>query len=378
LRATARWFTHLKRQRRALRITAGNPQDVCFPLAYELATHHGPPGPDADAIAQDILRDRHGDAEPAGVQQLADYLAEPAVVTELTGRLHRGWQAALTAGAGWAAHSPAAIEALRACVEALGAGHADSAWRMLRDSRAGQVLGEALRYPGGADVLHEAIRTVVPAAATTGLPVALGLQRGAMTAMPSLTDDPAESPVLERSVRRRVHSTLRRQGLDDRQPVATVVDDEVARVTEGFGLFTPALAACFAIGVLLAPALRPLGEPSQEVLPEFARRLTAQLAREGYVLHARRNLAGSQPLTIGASGDLDHVLRELLEFHRPFLHRLWTRLHGFDVRGERLEHAQDMRDLITGVVRSTSLDLRTKVRRALDAQLASAELETAS
>ncbi|WIX91377.1 hypothetical protein [Amycolatopsis sp. DG1A-15b] len=69
-------------------------------------------------------------------------------------------------------------------------------------------------------------------------------------------------------------------------------------------------------------------------------------------------------------------MRELREFAKQFLGRLWIRLHGFDVRGDLPAGAGDVRDLVTGVVRSTSLDLRTKVRRALVARLP--ELEAVS
>jgi hypothetical protein len=133
------------------------------------------------------------------------------------------------------------------------------------------------------------------------------------------------------------------------------------------------LATCFALGVVLAPALRPLDGAAPGNVPEFARQLNAQVAREGYVLHARRALAGATPLTPQPDAEL---LRELREFAKQFLGRLWVRLHGFDVRGDVPAAAAEVRDLVTGVVRSTSLDLRTKVRRALVARLP--ELEAVS
>src|SRR4051794_1855389 len=40
LEATARWFTVLKKTRRALGIVGGNPQDLYFQLCFELATEH--------------------------------------------------------------------------------------------------------------------------------------------------------------------------------------------------------------------------------------------------------------------------------------------------------------------------------------------------
>ncbi|ANN17311.1 hypothetical protein SD37_17765 [Amycolatopsis orientalis] len=357
LRATAAWFTQLKRQRRALRITAGDVQDVCFPLAYELATASGAPGPEAPATAAAALRDLHGEGGAAGVDQLTAHLTDPGRSAALTAELHRRWHAESAV--------PQDIPVLRAFVEDL----SDAAWRTLADSAAGHALGLALRQPGGAGALDEAVQEI------SGLPAPdLGLQRGDRTAIPPLNRRDETGPeLLERSVERRVRATLRRLPADERPPVADLVDDELARVAAGFGLGLPALAACFALGVVLAPALRPLDGAAPAGVPEFARRLNAQVAREGYVLHARRALAGATPLTPRPDAEL---LRDLREFAKQFLSRLWVRLHGFDVRGDLPADAEDVRDLVTGVVRSTSLDLRTKVRRALVARLP--ELEAVS
>lgn len=350
LRATAAWFTHLKRQRRALRITAGNVQDVCFPLAYELATGFGSPGPDAAATAAAALRDLHGEGGSAGVDQLTAYLADPRQEARLTAELRRRWAAETVV--------PQDIAALQTFVDDL----SDAAWRTLADSAAGHALGLGLRKAGGVRELSEIVREI------SRLPAPdLGLQRGDRTAVPPLNRrDETGAELLERSVERRVRATLRRLPVDERPSVEDLVDDELTRVAAGFGLGLPALAACFALGVVLAPALRPLDGAAPAGVPEFARRLNAQVAREGYVLHARRALAGATPLTPRPDAEL---LRDLREFAKHFLGRLWVRLHGFDVRGDLPADAADVRDLVTGVVRSTSLDLRTKVRRALMARL---------
>ncbi|WP_086839432.1 hypothetical protein [Amycolatopsis kentuckyensis] len=349
LRATAAWFPHLKRQRRALRITAGDVQDVCFPLAYELATAFGMPGPAAPETAASALRELHGDGGEAGAARLTAYLADPRVTADLTAELHRRWHG--TADTGLAPEDAVAL--LGEFVDQL----SDAAWRALAGSAAGHAFGLALRRPEGTGALAEAV---------PGLPD-LGLQRGERTALPPLhRRDEAGPELLERSVERRVRATLRRLPAEERGAVAGLVDDELARVAAGFGLGQPALAACFALGVVLAPALRPLDGAAPASVPEFARQLNAQVAREGYVLHARRALAGTTPLTPRPDAEL---VRDLREFAKQFLGRLWIRLHGFDVRGELPAEAAAVRDLVTGVVRSTSLDLRTKVRRALVARL---------
>ena len=345
LRATAAWFTHLKRQRRALRITAGDVQDVCFPLAYELATAFGMPGPEAPEKAASALRELHGEGDEAGVAQLTAYLDDPRVAADLTADLRRHWHA----DAGLAPEDAVALLG-EFVVGPLRPGLAD-AGPLRRRTRlgAGSPPARRRRCPHRSRLSD------------------LGLQRGDRTAVPPLLRrDEAGPELLERSVERRVRATLRRLPADERGPVDALVDDERRRVVAGFGLGLPALATCFALGVVLAPALRPLDGAAPGEVPEFARQLNAQVAREGYVLHARRALAGATPLTPRPDPEL---VRELREFAKQFLGRLWIRLHGFDVRGDLPADAADVRDLVTGVVRSTSLDLRTKVRRALVARL---------
>ncbi|WP_116203098.1 hypothetical protein [Amycolatopsis circi] len=359
LRATAAWFPHLKRQRRALRITAGNVQDVCFPLAYELATAIGMPDASAPEQAATALREWHGEDSASGVDQLSRYLADPRHTADLTAELRHRWVTAPDA-------SPAAFVRL---LDAVANGFTDAAWQALADSPAGHAFGLALRQPGGTAALARAVREV------SGLPAPdLGLQRGERTAVPPLSQrDETGGELLERSIERRIRASLRRLPAAEQNPVADLVDEELLRAAAGFGLELPVLATCFVLGVVLAPALRPLDGPTSGDIPEFAQRLNAQVSREGYVLYARRALAGSTPLT--AQPD-DEIVRELREFAKRFLARLWARLHGFDVSGEVPATAADIRDLLTGVVRSTSLDLRTKVRRALVANLP--RLEAAS
>ncbi|MFE3170344.1 hypothetical protein ACFXPA_09325 [Amycolatopsis sp. NPDC059090] len=359
LRATAAWFTHLKRQRRALRITAGNVQDVCFPLAYELATTFAMPDASAPERAAAALREWHGEDGAAGVDQLSRYLADPQRTADLTAELRRRWHTT---------PDPGPAEDATALLDAVVNGFTDQAWQALADSPAGHAFGLALRQPGGTATLARAVREI------SGLPAPdLGLQRGERTAVPPLNQrDETGNELLERSIERRVRATLRRLPAAEQNPVASLVDEELSRAAAGFGLELPVLATCFALGVVLAPALRPLDAPRGDI-PDFAQRLNAQVAREGYVLYARRALAGSTPLT--AQPDAE-ILRELRAFAKRFLARLWARLHGFDVNGETPTAAADIRDLLTGVVRSTSLDLRTKVRRALVASLP--RLEAAS
>lgn len=92
--------------------------------------------------------------------------------------------------------------------------------------------------------------------------------------------------------------------------------------------------------------------------------------REAYVLQARRltvHEAGE------ASGPLAQIAAELRTPWRPYLRRLWVRLHGRDVRAAPVEEPDELWDLLDGVARSVILDHRTKVKNALSANAAAGE-----
>ncbi|MEV0340972.1 hypothetical protein AB0H49_18295 [Nocardia sp. NPDC050713] len=92
--------------------------------------------------------------------------------------------------------------------------------------------------------------------------------------------------------------------------------------------------------------------------------------REAYVLQARRltvHEAGE------ASGPLAQIAAELRTPWRPYLRRLWVRLHGRDVRAAPVEEPDELWDLLDGVARSVILDHRTKVKNALSANAVAGE-----
>src|ERR1700750_3133103 len=55
LRATAAWFEFLKRERRRLRITTGNAQELYFPACFELAITKGAPAQEDHEAAATVL-----------------------------------------------------------------------------------------------------------------------------------------------------------------------------------------------------------------------------------------------------------------------------------------------------------------------------------
>ena len=92
----------LKRERRRLRITTGNAQELYFPVCFELAVTKGAPvGEDHDA-ATTVLRDIHADRDRTAIEVLNQFVADQQVVAKLSEQLG-------TAGAtcGRAPRSPA-------------------------------------------------------------------------------------------------------------------------------------------------------------------------------------------------------------------------------------------------------------------------------
>lgn len=352
LARTASWYLACRRARRELGITAGNPQDRYFAVAYELATMHGAPDDDAHDVATQAVAAAH--ASGTTQDAVTAYLADAARAEEVERALKSGWLASVEAGAAWRD-----VDVVRDAHAAIVGGDA-AAWSRLTATAAS--VADALRHDGGETRLHEVVATASPAIESRGLAARLGLQVGAVTARPPVMG-PHDAPVLERSVQRRAAAAARRGQVHD---VAALVDDEVARATEPFGLFTPALHALLVLGIAAAPSLRPLEPASSDVA--LVRSLAAPLEREASVLHARRLTASVRASTPG----IQDVLDELTRFERPLLRRLWARLHGMDQHVGGDLGPGDAVDLLSGVVRSTILDVRQKVRKGIETHEAGA------
>lgn len=375
LQHAAAWHPVLKARRRALGITQGNAQERCFPLAFELATVHGAPGPDAEAIADAALAEAHDGAADASA--LAAALSTALADASLETRLADEWQRTTAATRDWAEHERASTDALAASLATLGGDDAERTWLAVLALDRPLALLEGLRVAGGDAALARAIEQTLPGASATGAAgTTLGLTRDRVRVAPRARGRGVDDAVLERSLERRIHALAR----GDRVPraaaaeAAGIVDDQMRRACAPAGL-DDATGAAFALGLLLAPGLRPLSaaEHRDARLPEVLRVIRHRLAQERFVLRARRYVVGDAVVAPVADAALAHVVRELVEFHRPFVRRLWARLHGMDathgVDGAPLD-AAGVRDLLTGVARSTSLDLRTRIRRTLERQAA--------
>lgn len=122
--------------------------------------------------------------------------------------------------------------------------------------------------------------------------------------------------------------------------------------------------AALIAGIEVAGELAPLDD---SIRPghQLAAQIQARLRKEAYVLHARRCLTGDAALHPRQR----QVVDELAAFSRPYLSRLWARLHGRDVWQESCADVDDVRSLLEGVARSVSLDHRQRIKAMLEVQV---------
>ncbi|MEC3952678.1 hypothetical protein VMT65_06515 [Nocardia sp. CDC153] len=120
-------------------------------------------------------------------------------------------------------------------------------------------------------------------------------------------------------------------------------------------------AAGLAEAVVGSAGSRGDGEPTGGGVA--ARLINGRWQREAYVLQARR-----MGVRVDATeGPLGAIAADLRVPWRPYLRRLWARLHGRDVREFPVYAADELWDLLDGVARSVILDHRMRVKRALAA-----------
>src|SRR6478752_8488254 len=90
--AAAAWFEALKRERRRLRITTGNAQELYFPVCFELAVTRGAPS-DADSdAATTVLRGIHDDRDRTAIEVLNQFVSDQQVVAKLSEQLRHSWR----------------------------------------------------------------------------------------------------------------------------------------------------------------------------------------------------------------------------------------------------------------------------------------------
>ncbi|MCV7279333.1 hypothetical protein H7J88_06700 [Mycolicibacterium flavescens] len=349
LRAAAAWFEVLKRERRRLRITTGNAQELYFPVCFELAVTRGFPDENASG-AEQLLREIHSERDRTAVEVLNRHVSDSAVIAELQRQLDASWRDVR------AGHE-SAEQFMTGLATVLGSGGEywesvarQRVWRLLVDSAAPYNLGAAARSDA------------------SDLPwslVVVGLSATEPQQPPDIVGADRARP-LDRSVVDRVRATLRRALDRDELPdVPTLCSEEVDRAAAPWGLLGEDKQATLVAGVELAGDLAPLS-PAAEPRYGLGRVIQARLRKEAYVLHARRYLADGGPI----HPRQQQVVDELAAFARPYSNRLWARLHGRDVWQEPCDDVDDVRAVLEGVARSVSLDHRQRIKSMLELQVA--------
>jgi hypothetical protein len=351
LRAAAAWFGTLKLERRRARIRTGNAQELYFPVCFELAVTKGAPGPQDHETATAVLREIHQGRDRNAIEVLLEYVGRPDVVAALSGQLDRSWG---DVRAGETALDPFLAE--------LGTvlGHAIShrttvarqrVWSAMIADVTPYNLGALARVEGGE--LPWSIVTI-------------GLSSVAPQRKPAIHSESDSDRPLDRSVVDRVRATLRRALDRDALPdIPLLCAEEVDRACAPWGLLGEDKQATLVAGIEIAVELAPL-DRSAASRYALAAQIQARLRKEAYVLHARRYLAQGGPIHPRQR----QVVDDLAAYPRPYLSRLWARLHGRDVWQEPCDDVDDVRSLLEGVARSVSLDHRQRIKAMLELQVA--------
>lgn len=351
LRAAAAWFAELKQQRRRLRITTGNAQELYFPACFELAVTRGAPASDRAQVATEVLAELHEGRDRTAIEALNTYVAEPQVVDRLHRQLERSWDDVVASDAITGPFFAGLATVLGPADSHRGEAARQRVWSAL--------VADATPYNLGARARR----------AESGLPwspVEIGLS-SVLPQQPPPINGPAEGDrPLDRSVVDRVRATLRRALDRDELPdLPLLCAEEVDRACAPWGLLAEDRQAALLAGIEVATDLRPLDGPTQ-ARHQLSARIQARLAKEAYVLRARRYLAAGTAVHPRQR----QVIDELAAFARPYLSRLWARLHGRDVWQESCADVDDLRSLLEGVARSVSLDHRQRIKAMLEVQVA--------
>jgi hypothetical protein len=350
LRSTAAWFELMKAQRRRLRITAGNAQDLYFPVCFELAVTNGAPGGGGAQTAAATLRGVHDDRDRTGVEVLNELVASPQVLAVLSAQLQRSWADVRADGSISGPFLAGLTTVLGPAV-----GH--------RATVARQRVWSALIADATPHNLGTQVRTQ-PSALPWSI-LELGLTSTLPLRPPPLSAGSDRDRPLDRSVVDRVRATLRRALDRDELPdVPLLCAEEVDRACAPWGFLGEDKQAALVAGIEVAGQLTPLDERAVSRY-QLAATIQARLRKEAYVLHARRALADAAPLHPRQR----QVVDDLASFARPYLSRLWARLHGRDVWQEPCDDVDELRALLEGVARSVSLDHRQRIKSMLEVQV---------
>ncbi|MFD0360582.1 hypothetical protein ACFQZZ_03855 [Nocardia sp. GCM10030253] len=374
LRATAAWFTLLKQVRRTLRITEGNPQDLYFQRCFELATTTGTPDPLRDrAIAEAALRDIHEFTAGRTTQALKEHLTDRSQISELSALIDIAWRRR-PVGAPTGDHTQLVLSLLDACAAArLG---------QVRDNGQAEFDRLVATHAG----THGGIRLWDNEATPTAYE--LGLTTRPAPKSPELGASASKANLglpFDRTIYERVFTVL--QASSERAelpPIPELVTTEIARSCSPWALLDESLRVAASAGIALAQGLSPIAAvarlpprrpESRDAETTAHRVINGRWQREAYVLQARRLAVSSD--RAANNGPLSAIAAELHTPWRPYLRRLWVRLHGRDVREFGVYEPDELWDLLDGVARSVMLDHRMRVKQALSVSSLAKESDSA-
>ncbi|WP_328398525.1 hypothetical protein [Nocardia sp. NBC_00416] len=362
LRATAAWFTLLKQVRRRLRITEGTAQDLYFQRCFELAATRGHPDPNRDRVrAEAVLREIHGVAAGRTTQALREHLTDAARAAGLDELVDIAWRRRPAPPAAPVEHEGELRQLLECAV----------ATRTVTDTGAGQRL--LRRLIAGNAGTHSGIELWRARCAQT-----LGLTEYPVPRRPALGESASTAGLglpFDRTVYERVFTVLQASAeRAELPPIPDLVTTEIARSCAPWALLGESLRVAAAAGVELALGLAPFAvrapgrsRPAAAGVSAAHDLVNGRWRREAYVLQARR--LAIHPVS-GDRDPLSVIAAELRTPWRPYLRRLWVRLHGRDVRELPVTEPGELWDLLDGVARSVVLDHRARVRKALSARAA--------
>ncbi|MGW0946537.1 hypothetical protein ACWD4O_28890 [Streptomyces sp. NPDC002623] len=374
LRATAQWFTLLKKTRRTLRIVAGHPQDLYFQRCFELATEHGAPSAGADVVARDVVEDVADAGGGRTVEALKSHLADAARRARLDGELAVAWAGRRPVAADVGVAVALAGEVLEAC-GAVGPAGNSTEYTAMVEAGHGELFGRALWTQAGEVWGAE------------GPPAHLGLTARQAPPRPEVgrAASTATLPApLDRTLFERLFVVLQSSSRREELPtVPDLVQREVGRSCAPLGLHDESLRVAVVLGGRLAVGLDPLG--TREPVPGRTaahRAVNSRWRREASVLRARRMTVSPRPDPDGGSdgdsgGVLDALAQDLRTPWAAYMRRLWVRLHGRDVRDAPLGDLASLWAVLDGVARSVMMDHRARVRSALRTLAATTAVDTA-
>lgn len=328
LAATASWFVVFKKERRRLRITDGNPQDLYFQRCFELATEHGRPGPDAARVAAAVLAEVHTQDGPT-VAGLRDFVGDETIAYELTRLIEATWAARAPRPAPEPART---AEFLTTCATAPDW----ASFHALVTAGAGSAGAADLDRPGVA-LAHGLTDRARPARPVLGA-------RASKANLPK----PFDRSIVERLFVPLTNAFLR-AGLAD---VPALVRQEIGRSAGSWQLADEVSRVVMVLGREASSGLTgdlPAGDTQA--------RLRSRWEREAYVHRVLRM----------PSSALHADVRGVRE---AYLRRLWVRVHGRELRGDPVTAGQ-VWDMLDGVLRSVILDQRDRLRALLEREAGS-------